>query len=271
MARIYRKKECVYCGKEKFIAAKGLCRACYGRDKRHGEPKYVKVKSLCTIEGCNREHVAQGYCELHYRRFIRHGVVDQTRPEDWGEKMQHPLYGSWSYLRRFKRGRTCNEWLDDFWQFYEDVGDRPSDLHKLVLIDKSGIYCKGNVKWQESAISLRSVEKLEYGRIYAKLHRAKNRDYYRNFYLKRNYGISLDEYNKMLDEQKGVCAICGMEETMVHPKHNSNGKAQLLAVDHCHVTNKVRGLLCSRCNRVIGMMRDSPELLTKAVEYLKIT
>lgn len=60
-------------------------------------------------------------------------------------------------------------------------------------------------------------------------------------------------------EQAGLCAIC-------HGETNGQGD---LHVDHDHVTGKVRGLLCSRCNTGIGMMGDNTALLRKAIEYLE--
>lgn len=268
MSRVHRKAECAYCHEVKFIAAKGLCRACYARYQKYGEPKYTKVKTKCTVPGCEGEHVAQGYCELHYRRYIRHGSIEQTRSEDWGDKKNHPLYQCWQYLRRFRRLLTCEEWLNDFWKFYEDVGDKPSANHRLKLIDKTGRYCKGNYEWVEDQIKLDVKDKREYKRLYAKSHRAKNPDWYRNFALKKLYGISLKEYNTILEKQNGVCAICKEEEKIIHPKHNTNGY-QPLAVDHCHATGQIRGLLCSKCNRAIGLMNNDPELFIKAAEYLK--
>jgi hypothetical protein len=88
----------------------------------------------------------------------------------------------------------------------------------------------------------------------------------KNAHLKRKYNITLEDYNKMLDEQNGVCSICKDSETKIFKK---TGKVTDLAVDHCHSTGKVRGLLCWNCNTSIGKMKDSVELLQNAIEYLK--
>lgn len=64
----------------------------------------------------------------------------------------------------------------------------------------------------------------------------------------------------MFAEQNGCCAICG--------DHQSN-QARSMAVDHCHETGRVRGLLCMKCNTGIGKLGDSPELLRKAIAYLE--
>ena len=82
-----------------------------------------------------------------------------------------------------------------------------------------------------------------------------------NYQLIRNYGITLEDYEKMFKDQEGKCAICG------HPETHPNKKR--LAVDHCHKTGKVRGLLCNKHNRIIGTMDDSVEELKRASAYLE--
>lgn len=80
----------------------------------------------------------------------------------------------------------------------------------------------------------------------------------RGYDLKRKYGITYEEYEEMLAQQDGKCAICGQVDEWF-----------ALAVDHCHEKGHVRGLLCSQCNRGLGLLKDSPELLERALEYLK--
>ena len=75
--------------------------------------------------------------------------------------------------------------------------------------------------------------------------------------LKCKYNITIQDYNKMLAEQNECCAICG-----IHPH-------KVLNVDHDHITGKVRGLLCTKCNIMLGNAKDSREVLLKAVSYLE--
>lgn len=83
-------------------------------------------------------------------------------------------------------------------------------------------------------------------------------EYRREMRLKRLYGITSAQYERMFEHQGGVCAVCG------RPPHKVP-----LNVDHDHKTGLVRGLLCWYCNqRVVGGARDSVELLRAAVEYL---
>lgn len=86
----------------------------------------------------------------------------------------------------------------------------------------------------------------------------------RNGRLKAAFGITLEDYDRMLASQNGCCAICGIAEMHVnHPRARRN-----FYVDHDHKTGKVRGLLCQNCNFGIGHFRDSSELLRTAAAYL---
>ncbi len=95
---------------------------------------------------------------------------------------------------------------------------------------------------------------------------ARNKMKARGYNLKRFWGITLDEYLQMLESQGGICAICRNPETT---KTKATGTTWTLAVDHSHLTGKIRGLLCSRCNQGIGNFRENPEFLLSAVDYLK--
>lgn len=83
----------------------------------------------------------------------------------------------------------------------------------------------------------------------------------RNTHLLKTFGITLEQYNEVLAEQGGVCAICKRQQNCMRMKN--------LAVDHNHKTGKVRGLLCGSCNCGIGHLSDNPEVAMAAAEYLK--
>lgn len=86
--------------------------------------------------------------------------------------------------------------------------------------------------------------------------------YIRSFRLKRKYGITLEDYDKMLADQNGACKTCGSKEL-------SNTSDKYFAIDHCHKTGKVRGLLCSQCNSALGLVKDNIETLENLIKYLK--
>lgn len=79
--------------------------------------------------------------------------------------------------------------------------------------------------------------------------------------LKRNYGMSYQEYVDLLDAQGGMCAICGTDKFM--------GVGKRAHVDHCHATGKVRGLLCNLCNVGIGALKENTETLRNALDYIE--
>ena len=75
------------------------------------------------------------------------------------------------------------------------------------------------------------------------------------------YGLSGELYWKLYQAQGGACAIC----------KRATGKRRRLAVDHDHKTGLVRGLLCGTCNKILGHLRDSPELAMGIAQYLTLT
>lgn len=123
-------------------------------------------------------------------------------------------------------------------------------------------------KNKERLIKYRNSDKMrEYYRNYKKTEKYKNqqkeykkthkaKELARNCILKNSYGISLEEYSKMLEKQSGVCAICGRKDKTT------------LCVDHDHKTGKVRGLLCHQCNLGIGNFDDNIPSLEKAIKYI---
>jgi len=103
----------------------------------------------------------------------------------------------------------------------------------------------------------------------AECSRKRHRDVYKNnpavrdrrFYygLKRNYGVGKTEYNSMLKIQDNKCAICNkpfVSRTMTH-------------VDHCHKTNAVRELLCSKCNNIVGVLEGNEDIIKLAHKYIE--
>lgn len=95
--------------------------------------------------------------------------------------------------------------------------------------------------------------------------RVRNPHYESSRKLNKRYGITPTQYDTLFISQNGCCAICGNVETA---RHNRSKKIQKLAVDHCHKTGKVRGLLCQDCNRGIGKFHEEIHRLQGAIEYL---
>lgn len=98
-----------------------------------------------------------------------------------------------------------------------------------------------------------------YAKIYRKMHPIETRKSTHSSWIRTFYNLTPEQYNQVLNRQNGVCTICGS----LPP---SNG---FLSVDHCHLTQQLRGLLCKLCNLGIGKFRDNIQFLAKAVDYIQ--
>ena len=114
-------------------------------------------------------------------------------------------------------------------------------------------------KYREDHYVIKGKVKRPYG-VYGKDYFKINKNKIKSASLLRRYGITLDQYNEMFIAQSGSCLIC---ET-----HQSDLKKSL-GVDHCHTTGKIRGLLCDKCNVLLGLANDSIDILNKAIIHLK--
>ena len=227
--------------------------------------------SKCLVDGCSKEAKSRGYCQTHYMRLHRHGSVDAGRPQEYGTKANHPMYITWMSAKRGKR--LCDEWAADFWKFLQDVSPVPEGNWRIHRKVKDLPYSKENVEWKpvlvtkerdESVSSYQSRRKKVLYRPTQTETREKN--------LRQNHGMAVGQYEKMMAEQGGVCAICGKPETKVG---GVNKILMPLSVDHCHKTRQgggskgIRGLLCQACNIGLGKFDDDPDLLRKAAAYLE--
>lgn len=92
-----------------------------------------------------------------------------------------------------------------------------------------------------------------------------NKDRFREYALLSKYGLTLEGYDLLYEQQSGVCALCGQPETA---RDGRSGQVRRLAVDHCHETGRIRGLLCYRCNHLIGCLGDNPASIEHVLEYM---
>ena len=175
-------------------------------------------------------------------------------------KEKHPLFNAWSGAKR--TSGLSVEWRADFWLFVSEVGERLEN-HRLFTIDKLKPLSKDNFQWLPIKLSIGDFkDRAAYMRAYMKA----NPDKQKNHDLKRYFKIDITQYEAMKLTQNNVCAICGKAEDTID---NRNGLPRGLAVDHCHTTKVVRGLLCRGCNQGLGNFKDDVDLLQKAINYLK--
>ncbi len=122
-----------------------------------------------------------------------------------------------------------------------------------------------------------SEKRKEYHRKYRLKHKKQIQEH-NNQYRQQNpdrlrnkaHNLAEGEYQQMLKQQNGVCAICGLIETV----KTHEGKVRSLSIDHNHITGKIRGLLCNKCNNGIGKLsvdEHGTELLCSAISYIRNT
>jgi hypothetical protein len=117
-----------------------------------------------------------------------------------------------------------------------------------------------NSRWELNPDRYRE-KRVEYNKLHKQRNREKN---FRNI-IRAKYNLSVEEYDRMLKDQLNRCAICEIEFVLDGSKSNLN---RLPCIDHCHRTNKVRGLLCRKCNLSLAYIESG--LYEKAQEYLRV-
>lgn len=90
-------------------------------------------------------------------------------------------------------------------------------------------------------------------KLYHVEYRAKNREKKNRKQILKKFNLTDEQYSHMIEKQNGCCAICGSKVP--------------LAIDHCHSTGKIRGMLCRPCNTAIGMLKDNPHIMQSALDY----
>lgn len=200
------------------------------------------AQSTCSVEGCERLHFAKTYCRKHYDLLKRRGSVDASPRRIPGnicslEGCEYPAsargYCAMHY-QRFMRGDAGDLELKGWRKGYERGEVRPCwwCQTEFEIADGRKLYCTS-----EHAALVKSLWNVG------------------------KYGITRDDYRDAWYRQGGVCAVCRQPERTV--------RNRLLAVDHDHETGEFRGLLCSHCNRGIGLFGDDLERLLAAAEYIE--
>jgi len=198
-----------------------------------------KLHDFCSVDDCGRKHKARGYCASHYAQFLR------------GETPSQPLKA-----RDRSPPETCSI----------EGCTEPPKAKGLCQMHYARKLRHGFVKNPDRTkprvpCSVIGCNNYSYTKGLCNAHYLQVRKF-------KWYGISVEEYESMLSAQNGLCKICFRPEMS---KDSRSGKVKAIAIDHCHDTGKVRGLLCSNCNRAIGLMNHDEKILTRAIEYLRET
>lgn len=248
---------CSVCHREIKVVARGLCNACYQRWQKRGTTDYApqRVRGICSVKGCGKPHAARGLCDLHHQRLLNTGDPEKTkRPDDWGAKVNHPLYHRWYNMVRYRGVYPVAEEWCDFLTFVADIGEPPKYAKIFAADDTRPIGPQNYVLKRSITERAEGEDEATYQRRRSKAYRRVSKERYQDYARKKNYGLTPGEFDAMRDAQNGACAICK--------------EPGPLCVDHCHDTGAVRGLLCHMCNRGLGLFKDSEKRLQEAIEYL---
>ena len=217
-----------------------------------------KIEGTCSVEGCEKSIDSKGYCTNHYARFWRNGTTDKLN----GDKRSLPYYHLW--FERKTNNLLCEEWLD-INIFMAAILPKPEGDYFLLQIDGSKPFGPNNFRWLEHLKRKEGESKSDWWSRKRAARIAANPAMESDRNIKRKYNLTRDQYNQNLENQNYVCAICGEKETTFDGR---TGSFRNLAVDHNHITNAVRDLLCWRCNAVLGKLKEDVELLDKMKNYL---
>lgn len=197
-----------------------------------------RLHDHCTIEGCERPHKSRGYCQTHYMQYKRGAPIT-------------PIIAA----RVMVKPPECSE---------VDCTD-PVKSRGLCSLHYARYLRQGHTRYRDRKrppkfCATPGCENILYAKGRCHAH------YMHGRVMRKTYGIEPEQYDQMLIAQNGLCAICGRVEKVLH---SSTQKLKALAIDHCHNSGVVRGLLCCNCNRAIGLLQDNPALLRKAARYIE--
>jgi hypothetical protein len=142
----------------------------------------------------------------------------------------------------------CQNSFETKFSFQKTCSDKCKQKHNKEIKRRWDI---DNIEWKREYERTRQLKNLKL--------RSYRKRISREFKLSSKYGLTQGQWDALREDQNYECAICGLHEN----DHKNN-----LSVDHNHTTGEIRGLLCPNCNTGIGMLKDDPILLQKALDYL---
>ncbi len=156
--------------------------------------------------------------------------------------------------------------------------ERKEPIPTTKTCKKHGLLDDVNLSYTEKGYLRCKLCQFERNRSWEKRNPEKVKQYRRQSYLRncdryteesklRQRKITKEEYLQLIKKQDNKCAICFQEESVIQRKDRS---ISALSIDHDHVTGKIRGLLCARCNRALGGFKDSEERLLSAINYIRL-
>lgn len=226
-----------------------LCQHHYMAWRRYGYLGSAQPER-CTVDGCAKKSMATGLCSMHYNRRYRYGTTDdiprknarrRCSVDDCNRNVVGGGLCDMHYRRQRRYGST-------------DAPPKPAPMPRRVPtptpVAPTCNQCDGPLPSSRSKYCSNECHQA----FAYHLRRSTQRE--RQLAI---YGLTIEDFDRILERQCGRCAICG----------TSDPGRKGFCVDHCHDTGRVRGLLCTNCNVGIGQLGDDVDRLMRAVEYLK--
>ena len=228
---------CAVDGCDRPEYCKGYCQAHYVRFRKTGDPGPAEIQEQgregCLVEGCDRPHSCQGYCYPHYQRLRKTGSVG-------GAEIASRTFAVWSEDGSEGTCTVCGK-------------TKPADEFYMQSTDpESPRFGRRHGRCKECALAE--------GKAWRDADPDRLRERQVGYRLRFSFGMTVDQYEALLAGQSGGCAICG--------KRPEPGQRRL-AVDHCHTTGALRGILCWECNSGLGQFGDDADLIDRAAAYLE--
>jgi hypothetical protein len=239
---------------------------------------------ICSIPGCGQPYEGHGLCNRHYKKWKKYGDPHagyERRKNGEGKVHRGFIVKTYGDQRAYEHVHIMSQYLGRPLRDDERIrhlnGDRADNrLDNLLLIrlpdctsSKECTRCHqvkpldafaprgtGRAKRHSACIECNHTRTSELRQDPAVSKRLSERGYFSK--IKCQFGLDRDTYSQMLSGQEGKCAICRQLPSK-----------KKLSVDHCHATGRVRGLLCTTCNSLLGRCKDNPQILRLAVEYLR--
>lgn len=156
----------------------------------------------------------------------------------------------------------CTVCQNSYWKSKNQISKQEAEIFLKNKVES------GEKFEYKSCKLFKTADGFYYQRSYGGVRLALNKckDCQTNYQRNKSFGITDEDFEKMLSHQNNKCAICQIDHDTYRAVTQNNRR---FAVDHCHSTEKIRGLLCDKCNRGIGYFKDSDHLLLRAINYLR--